>query len=35
MILRGDFDLIGQKILYRMILAVVAEFQLKGFAAKS
>ncbi len=33
-ILRGDFDLVGQKIFYRMIRAVVAEFQFEGFAAQ-
>src|SRR6266849_11038772 len=33
-ILRGDFDLLGEQILYRMIRAVVAKFQLEGFSAK-
>ena len=34
MVLCGDFDLIGQKILHRVIAAVVAEFQFEGFASE-
>ena len=33
-ILRGDFDLAGQQIFYRMIRTVMAEFQLEGLAAQ-
>ena len=34
MILRGDFDLLGEQVLYGVIRAVVAKFQLEGFAAQ-
>ena len=34
MILRGNFDLVGQQVFHGMIRAVVAEFQLEGFAAQ-
>ena len=34
-ILRGDFHLFGKEILYRVIRAMVAELQLKGFATES
>jgi len=34
-ILRGDFHLLGQQILYGMIRTVMAEFQLEGFSAES
>ena len=30
-ILGGDFDFLGAQILYRVVRAVVAEFQLEGF----
>lgn len=33
-ILRGDFDLIGQQILHRVIRAVVPEFQFESLAAE-
>ena len=33
-ILRGDFDLIGEQIFHRMIRAMVAEFQFERFAAQ-
>src|SRR2546429_804595 len=33
-VLRGDFHLFGEKILYRMIRAVMAEFQLEGFRSE-
>src|SRR5260221_8158246 len=33
-ILRGDFDLIGEQIFYRMIRTVVPEFKLEGFSAE-
>src|SRR5258708_35722376 len=35
MILRGNLDLIGEKILYRMVRTVMAELQLEGPTAKS
>ena len=35
MILRGNLDLIGEKILYRMVRTVMAELQLEGLTAKS
>ena len=35
MILRGDFNLIGQKIFDRMIRTVVAKFQFESLAAQS
>ena len=34
-ILRGDFDFLREQVLYRMIRAVMAEFQLESFAAQS
>ena len=34
-ILGGDFDFLREQVLYRMIRAVMAEFQFKGFAAES
>ena len=34
-ILRSDLDFSGKQILHRMVRAVVAEFQLEGFAAES
>src|SRR5260370_23111965 len=33
-ILRGDFHLLGQQILYGMLRAVVAEFEFEGFSAE-
>src|SRR6266853_9873 len=35
MVLRGNFDLFGQKILHRMIRAVMTELQLKGLPSQS
>src|SRR5258706_14685593 len=34
-VLRGNFDLIGEKIFYRMDRTVMAELQLEGLTAKS
>src|ERR1700690_4614051 len=34
MVLRGDFHLVGEKILYRMVRAVMPKFELEGFPAK-